>query len=356
MLECVFTWSLWLAVALASGASAALLVGGSRARSGAAIALGALGLGLPFVAPDSPPLRAALSLYASWSFINVIELARDPVPRSAGFRLLQVLVLHDLRLDAASSRRHGSELRPGLLLSSALAAGITALGLWAVASAGPPRAGDAGTWLVRYGAGVLVTYAAVETVVRFLSFGYRALGLRPPRLHDHPILARSVAEFWGRRWNRIVGAWLRSVGYSPLAARGSPRLGIALTFVLSALLHLYFAWAAAGLGLALVMASFFVLQIPLVALERALGPRRWRPRWQRLWTLGVLGLLSPLFVEPFLHIVEGAWCPGSAASSFVAPAGRRGACPSLTASRKLPALPDRETAHATRRAAQNEAR
>lgn len=292
----------------------AVLAGRSRAERALALLLMGAGLFAPLFAPPVPLLRAILSLYLAWSCINVIELVRDPAARSTSFRVLQVLVLHDLRLDGSRERRRAPELRFGLLATSALAGGAALAGLSAVAWAERFGATPLG-WFLRYFVGVLVTYLAVEAVVRLLGFIYRACGLAPPRLHDHPIVSRSLAEFWGRRWNRIVGTWLRAVAFSPLLARGYPRLGIVVAFLISAALHFYFCWPALGAMPALTMASFFVLQLPFVGLERALVLRRWPRPLQHAWTLGVLLLLSPLFVEPFLEVVEGPCCTSPATSS-----------------------------------------
>jgi hypothetical protein len=48
------------------------------------------------------------------------------------------------------------------------------------------------------------------------------------------------------------------------------------------------------------MASFFLLQVPLLLLEAALGQQRWPSPLRRLWTFGCLMLTSPLFVAPTL--------------------------------------------------------
>jgi hypothetical protein len=311
---CFFIWSGWIAGALVCCVCMAVLAGRSRAERALALLFMGAGLFAPVVAPPIPLLRALLSLYLAWSFINVIELVRDPAPRSTSFRVLQVLVLHDLRLDGSRERRRAPELRLGLLASSALAGGAAWSGLSVVSWAGRFGATPLG-WFLRYFVGVLVTYLAVEAVVRLLGFVYRACGLAPPRLHDHPIVSRSLAEFWGRRWNRIVGTWLRAVAFGPLLARGLPRLGIVVAFLLSAALHFYFCWPALGPVPALMMASFFVVQLPFVGLERVLVLRRWPRPLQHVWTLGVLLLLSPLFVEPFLRVVEGPCCASPATSS-----------------------------------------
>jgi hypothetical protein len=304
-------WTGWIAGALGFCVMMAALAGRSPIERRLALALMAIGLLAPLAAPPIPLLRAALSLYLAWSFINVVELVRDPVPRSLAFRVVQVLVLHDLRLDGSLRRRPTRELRFALLATSALAGAgagaCLALATWSAQLTEPLLQA-----LVRYGAGVVATYLMVEAVVRALGFIYRGAGLAPPRLHDHPIVSRSLAEFWGRRWNRIVGTWLRAVGFVPLMARGYPRLGIATAFLLSAALHFYFTWPALGPALALMMASFFVLQLPFVALERVLVLRRWPRPLQHVWTLGVLGALSPLFVEPFLRVVEAPCCTAGA--------------------------------------------
>lgn len=313
---CVLIWSGWIAGSLAFCVVMAVLAGRSRVERILALLLMGAGLFAPLAAPPIALLRAILSLYFAWSFINVIELVRDPTPRSTWFRVLQVLVLHDLRLDGSLRQSPARELRFGLLATSALA-GVTALsGLELVGWAERFGATPLG-WFLRYFVGVLVTYLAVEAVVRLLGFVYRASGLAPPRLHDHPIASRSLAEFWGRRWNRIVGTWLRAAAFAPLMARGYPRLGIALAFLLSAVLHFYFCAPALGPGPALMMASFFVLQLPFVGLERLFVLRRWPRPLQRVWTLGVLSLLSPLFVEPFLQVVEAPCCDVRASATTI---------------------------------------
>ena len=141
-------------------------------------------------------------------------------------------------------------------------------------------------------------------------FVYRGCGLRPPIFHQHPILSLSIGEFWGRRWNRIVGSWLFATFYRPLAVRGRSLLGLSAAFVGRALLHWYFTWAAIGFAAGGYMAAFFLVQLPLVWLERRLQQSRWPAPARRLWTLGWLALTSPLFVEPMLDILAGGFAAG----------------------------------------------
>src|SRR5262249_23617594 len=126
----------------------------------------------------------------------------------------------------------------------------------------------------------------------------------PPVLHDDPILSRSVQEFWGERWNRIVSAWLAANCLWPLARRRRPLLGLAAAFAASALLHAYLTWAALALPSAMEMGVFFLIQAVIVLFERRVGVPRWPGAAARAWTVATLLLTSPLFVGPFLELFD----------------------------------------------------
>jgi hypothetical protein len=71
--------------------------------------------------------------------------------------------------------------------------------------------------VLRWFGGALFFYGladAVEGAVRLL---YGAAGVRGPRQHVLPIVSRSVQEFWGKRWKRAVGGWLRAHCFLPFA-------------------------------------------------------------------------------------------------------------------------------------------
>jgi hypothetical protein len=301
-------WLLWIPSCMALACCLFWLAGASRAGGRVAVVLGALSLPLPLVIRDAPVLRAGIALYLLWSWFKLIDIVRDPVPRSAGFRALQALVVHDLRRDGFVRTGPRRELRLGLVASALGAGAIALLALHAAlfgatALPGPERLA------VRYGAGLVFAYLGVEAMLRFFEFSYRSLGLKPPVMHDHPILSRSLAEFWGRRWNRVVGGWLFSTFYRPLAARGRRALGTLAAFLASALLHLYFTWAAVGIRWGLWMAAFFVLQVPLLWLEERIHQRAWPGPLRRAWTVGWMGITSPLFIEPLLAIMQGGFTP-----------------------------------------------
>jgi hypothetical protein len=283
------------------------IVAPSGGRRALALTLAALALVVPWFAPEGTVLRAGVALYLLWTFAKVVDMARDGEPRPALFRWIWMLVLHDLRRDGYARSGPHAELRPRLLLSASVNLCVALACLHVAVFEATAIDSWAARWFARQGAGILVCYFGVEGCLRTFEFFDRCFGLRPPPLHDHPILSRSLAEFWGRRWNRVVGHWLFATFYRPLALRQHPGLALAASFGASALVHLYFTAAAIGFGWSLIMASFFLLQIPLLWLEARLDQRRWPEALRRLWTVACLTLTSPLFVMPTLLTLEGGF-------------------------------------------------
>lgn len=184
--------------------------------------------------------------------------------------------------------------------------GLVALGVGLVYGLGPGLGlgpGHPGYWLIRWAGGGLLFYGLVEVLHSSFLVAYRALGMVFPRINDRPILSRTLGEFWGRRWNRVVGGWLRSYLYFPLARSGRAGLGVAAAFAASTLLHFWVAWVPLDVGAGATMASFFVIQGGGVALERRLGADEWPPTRQRIWFASWFLLTGPLFIEPILRML-----------------------------------------------------
>ncbi len=299
-------WLIWLPGCIVFASVLSQLAAPVGWRRPATVALALSGLVAPWLAPNASVLRAAVALYLLWACTKVIDMVRDKETRSPAYRWIWMLVLHDLRRDGFTRSGPKRQFRLGLLVSALLSLAVTIVCLH-VALFEAERLGAPLRWVVRHGAGVVVCYLGVEGALRTFEFFERCFGLQPPVLHDHPILSLSLAEFWGRRWNRVVGHWLFTALYRPVALRGHSALAVAAAFVGSAIIHLYFTWAAIGFEWSLVMASFFVLQIPLVLLEAALGQRGWPRPLRRAWTVGGLVLTSPLFVAPTLMTLQNGF-------------------------------------------------
>jgi hypothetical protein len=292
---------LWLLLPalVASVATTAWMMTGSRARRVIVLAVASLWLATPFALRDaSIALRTTLAFAALWSWLRLIDLAFDRQAISAGRRVLHAVGTVELRRSARTRPFFDARAFAHL----AVFVPLSALAVHLVLTHSEP--------VLRWAAGVVVAYSGFEVVASALALHAGSLGFVVPRLHDDPIKARSVAEFWGERWNRIVGRWLAEHCFRPLARRRAPVLGVVAAFGVSTTLHVYLAWAALDARAALSWAGFFLLQIPIVLVERRLRVVTWPPLIARAWTLGVFLLASPLFVGPVLRVIDALWSSG----------------------------------------------
>ncbi len=279
---------------------AALLATGSPWRRGVAVGVAAATLPLAFFVPDEyPTFTAFLALGSIWVTARVIELVRERGHVPAPYRLWHAVGLVDTRRAKSISPK----LDVGALVRLAVAACLF-VGGWAAVHYGSHLLTGVPRLAARWGAGVVFMYAAVEMTVAAVIIAYGILGVDPRPLHDDPILSRTISEFWNRRWNRAVHHFLKYNVFAPVARRGHVEWGLMLSFVVSAFIHFFFMLPAVGLSWAGMMGSFFLLQIPFLKLERLLGVARWPAPLARTWTLTLLFLSSPLFVEPVLQIVD----------------------------------------------------
>jgi len=111
------------------------------------------------------------------------------------------------------------------------------------------------------------------------------------------VAARSLGEFWGRRWNLAFTAVARDRIFKPVARRWGAGWGTMATFAFSGLLHDLLISVPAGGGYGLPT-LYFLLQGGLVLAER-----RWRIEG-RAWALFWLAAPVPLlFHPPFLGAI-----------------------------------------------------
>jgi len=131
-----------------------------------------------------------------------------------------------------------------------------------------------GTFQVR---GLLLAYAALPILFLMSKFLAAVItvvwlpsGQLLPPIHCRPWQARSIADFWGRRWNLWFSDWFRYVLFERLRRR--PVLALVLIFALSGLMHewvinvpLYYLTSRAWFG---SMIIYFLLQAAGLLLER----------------------------------------------------------------------------------------
>lgn len=158
--------------------------------------------------------------------------------------------------------------------------------------------GQFGPWGRAYLA-LLPFYLLTETMGLLLQLLFAVAGVMLPDVHRTPLKAVDLADFWGRRWNRWVGDWLRDVVFGPWRRR--PLWGLWATFAVSGLWHEVILhgplWLSSGRGWPGSMLLYFVLQAAGMQLERAVD-RRWplpmllKRVWMAIVVVGPAPLLA----------------------------------------------------------------
>lgn len=157
-------------------------------------------------------------------------------------------------------------------------------------------------WVGMVGLIFLLHFGSFELLALF----WQQVGIDAPPLMRAPVLAASLGEFWGRRWNSgfrdlVFGLW-----FARLKRRFGARMTILALFLVSGVIHDLVISLPAGSGFGLPTAYFMFQGIGLLA-EHARGSAlaRWRGRWQgRAWTwLIVAGPAFWLFHPPFVRQV-----------------------------------------------------
>jgi alginate O-acetyltransferase complex protein AlgI len=170
---------------------------------------------------------------------------------------------------------------------------------------------SADAWLLRGWVGMV----GIIMMLHFGTFHLLALALQAANLNARfnmqaPLLARSLADFWGRRWNTAFNVLADRYGFRPLTPRIGPRAALVVVFLASGLLHeaVITLPARGGYGMP---TAYFALQAVGLLLERLTLIRR-RPWLKRLFAWLVLiapigCLFPPVFIRnvmlPMLHAI-----------------------------------------------------
>ena len=265
---------------------AALVVARSRVL---ALALGVFSVLAPLCLSRQWPLfRTVVAFAFAAGYLRVVQLAYSTAGATTGSRVLAVTCL---LIDPRRVVRVPPKLELRELIVGSVEIAIATVLFYL------PRypSGYGGTLL-----GACSAYFVVEGMARVAQTLVAAFGVEAGPFHDAPILARTVGEFWARRWNRAVHRWLSEWVFRPAARRVGVAGGVLAAFGASALLHAIPIWIALDLEHGLWMGSFFVLHGGIVVAESRLQVARW-PRWAgHAWTLGVFAATLPLFVNPLL--------------------------------------------------------
>jgi hypothetical protein len=269
----------------------------SKSLRAVAVAASMCALAIPFFL-DAPPLfRAAQAAVFGTLFCRVVEIARAPWRYARRERVARMLLVHETRLMKPAPR----SLPLGALGVGTVFLACGILVFDASAKLAPPTLPYALAGWPRWLAAGVASYLLVEGISRILIAAVRPFGWDHEAVQRWPVLSRTLAEFWGLRWNRVIGRLLRKNCFEPLARRGAPMLGVLLAFAVSALLHFYLVLPAAGFVPALWMGSFFALHGILCLVEVRLAVRRWPAVAGHAFVVAVFVVTIPLFAEPLLR-------------------------------------------------------
>lgn len=285
------------------GPIVAFLIGGACNLTAAAVGgrfawpLSLAALALPFFEDAPPGLLFVHATILGVQAIRNVEIARFPDRWSRGARLVRVALLYETD---AMKRVPPAAPIAAIALGAVLALASAAALLFS-ARAAPPTTPYALAGWPRWIGTIASGYLLLEGWGRIWTATPRFFGWHHPPLQRSPILSRSLAEFWGVRWNTVIGRLLKRNAYDPLAKRRAPRLGVLAAFALSAALHAYTTLPAAGAKAAAWMGSFFLAHGVLSLVEARLGVRRWRPIAARAFVVFVFVATIPPFAESFLR-------------------------------------------------------
>ena len=217
----------------------------------------------------------------------------------AGFKALTFRRLTPARAVAYAALWPGMDARPFAETREAGGLGLLAWGAVKMAFGAAlvlfARTGSFGidAALVLLGIGFLVHLGLLDALAGF----WRLRGIPVGRLFDNPVAARSLGEFWGRRWNLAFHVVAREQVFKPVARRWGVSWGTLAAFAFSGLLHDLLISLPAGGGYGLP-SLYFLLQGAGVLAER-----RWRiggRAWALFWVVAPLPLL---FHRPFLEAI-----------------------------------------------------
>lgn len=205
----------------------------------------------------------------------------------------------------------------GLLLG-ACAAGLLAFGWWAQPWRVHPYLDDLLVLLE-----VAFAFTAACDVLLALNW---LVGTRSPEVHDPTFFAaRSLRDFWGRRWNKSFSRTLHRAVFLPSGGRRHLVRGVMWTFFVSGLVHgapmlLVSVDRFACVALACAAVLFFVVHGVGTLLETRLPRRARRVTLYALFLLtaplypGTMGTVVGLHARPLqdatvLHLLRGLGLP-----------------------------------------------
>jgi hypothetical protein len=141
------------------------------------------------------------------------------------------------------------------------------------------------------------------------ALAWKRAGVAVEPLMADPLRASSLADFWGRRWNRAFRDLVDPLVFRPLVGRFGPRLASWGVFLFSGLVHDLVITVPAGGGYGLPT-LYFLLQAAVIELTHSPIGKRWRLRTGfRARVLAAVTLIVPLGLLAPRPFVENCIVP-----------------------------------------------
>jgi hypothetical protein len=209
-----------------------------------------------------------------------------------------------------NARRRAIKPRGGAWLAALLKIAFGAGLLWVLVPVIPASQPLLKGWMGMTGVVFILHFGLFE----LMALTWRTVGIAVTPLMNAPIKSRSLAEFWGRRWNTAFNRVAHDLVFRPLRRRVGAAMATMLAFLASGLLHdlILSVPARAGYGLP---TAYFMLQGAGLLFERSPAGRRlglgrgWPGRFFTIMVtaLPAFWLFNPSFVRnvilPMLHAI-----------------------------------------------------
>jgi predicted DCC family thiol-disulfide oxidoreductase YuxK len=246
----------------------------------------------------------AVAIYAGCKWLTYRE-ARDRVVRSNRFLALGYLLAWP-GMDAAAflgARPDGVAEPCRLEWIVAALKTIFGVGLiWFVTRLAVPVHPLAAGWIAMAGLICSLHFG----VFHLLSLGWRRAGVNAVPVMRNPLRSRSLAEFWGRRWNTAFHELATRFTFRPLRTAVGAAGAALLVFLVSGLIHELVISVPAGGGYGLPTGYFAVQGLGVAGERSQFGQRLGLAEGWRGWLFTVVVAAGPaywLFPPPFVRNV-----------------------------------------------------
>ncbi len=151
---------------------------------------------------------------------------------------------------------------------------------------------------------LLAGWLGMVGIVFCMHFGYSHLsavimqsrGRNVTPIMNNPALAKTVSEFWGKRWNLAFRDYAHITLFMPLAKKWGAAIGALAGFAFSGVIHELAISVPARGGYGWPM-LYFLIQGLAVLIERRMTKSGWLDSdsfGSRIWTIAIVALPAPL--------------------------------------------------------------